>query len=53
VADGTDDTDIRLGIAVVRGLLIDVLATGDVERATEALERFLATSPATGARSRA
>jgi AcrR family transcriptional regulator len=42
VADGYDDTDTRLGIAVVRGLLIDVLATGDVDAATEALERYLA-----------
>jgi AcrR family transcriptional regulator len=41
VADGYDDTDTRLGIAVVRGLLIDVLATGDVERATAALERYV------------
>ena len=41
VADGYDDADTRLGIAVVRGLLIDVLATGDVEAATAALERHL------------
>jgi AcrR family transcriptional regulator len=41
VADGSDDTDTRLGIAVTRGLLIDVLATGDVAAATEALERYL------------
>ena len=41
VADGYDDTDTRLGIAVTRGLLIDVLATGDVVAATEALERYL------------
>jgi len=41
VADGYDDTDTRLGIAVVRGLLIDVLATGDVDAATAALERHL------------
>ena len=41
VADGSDDTDTRLGIAVVRGLLVDVLATGDVDAATAALERYL------------
>jgi len=41
VATGSDDTDTRLGIAVVRGLLIDVLATGDVDAATAALERYL------------
>ena len=40
-ADGSDDTDTRLGIAVMRGLLIDVLATGDVDAATAALERYL------------
>ena len=44
VADGYDDVDTRLGIAVVRGLLIDVLATGDVDAATAALERYLAAS---------
>ncbi len=38
----TDPAEIRLGIAVVRGLLIDVLATGDVEAATAALERYIA-----------
>ncbi len=37
-----DGVDARLGIAVVRGLLIDVLSTGDVDTATTALERFLA-----------
>jgi AcrR family transcriptional regulator len=41
VAAGSDDADTRLGIAVVRGLLVDVLATGDVDAATEALERYL------------
>ena len=40
-ADGSDDTDTRLGIAVMRGLLIDVLATGDLDAATAALERYL------------
>ena len=37
----SDPVAIRLGVAVVRGLLIDVLATGDVGPATESLERFL------------
>lgn len=36
-----DEVDIRLGIAVVRGLLIDVLATGETAAATASLERFL------------
>lgn len=34
--------ELRLGVAVTRGLLIDVLATGDVEGATAAHERFIA-----------
>ena len=33
---------LLLGVAVVRGLLIEVLATGDVARPRAALERFLA-----------
>ena len=36
--------DLRLGVAVTRGLLIDVLASGDAGPATEALERFVAMS---------
>jgi AcrR family transcriptional regulator len=36
-----DDLDLRLGLAVTRGLLIDVLATGDVAGATAAHERFI------------
>lgn len=36
-----DDDELRLGVAVMRGLLIDVLASGEVEPATRALERFL------------
>lgn len=39
-----DAVAIRLGIAVTRGLLIDVLTTGQVEPATEALERYIALS---------
>ena len=46
VADGYDDADTRLGIAVMRGLLVDVLATGDVPAATAALERYLALADA-------
>jgi len=34
--------DIRLGIAVTRGLLIDVLVTGELAAATASLERFIA-----------
>ncbi|MDH4280364.1 MAG: hypothetical protein OEZ14_02525 [Acidimicrobiia bacterium] len=33
--------DIRLGVAVTRGLLIEVLATDDVGPATASLERFI------------
>lgn len=37
-----DTAELRLGIAVMRGLLVDALASGDVDAAGEALERFLA-----------
>ena len=37
----TDAADIRLGIAVIRGLLLDVIAGGDLDGATASLERFL------------
>ena len=33
--------DLRLGVAVMRGLLIEVLATGEVDGATASFERFL------------
>jgi AcrR family transcriptional regulator len=33
--------ELRLGVAVTRGLLIDALATGDLEGATRAHERFI------------
>jgi AcrR family transcriptional regulator len=33
--------ELRLGVAVTRGLLVDVLASGDVEAATASLRRFL------------
>ena len=36
-----DLRDVHLGVAVVRGLLIDVVAGGDAHAATSALERFL------------
>jgi AcrR family transcriptional regulator len=45
----TARADARLGVAVVRGLLLDLLATGDRPAVTEAYERFLhhaSTSPA-------
>jgi hypothetical protein len=37
----TDDDELRLGVAVTRGLLIDVLASGDATEATRSLERFI------------
>ncbi len=40
-----DPADLRLGVAVVRGLLVDVLASGEVAPATEALMRFVDRSP--------
>ena len=40
------EAEARLGIAVGRGLLLDVLATGDVTGADEAYERYLAGSAA-------
>ena len=36
-----DDVELRLAVAVVRGLLVDVVATGEVGPATESLRRFL------------
>jgi AcrR family transcriptional regulator len=36
-----DDVELRLGVAVVRGLLVEVLATDDVAEPTAALQRFL------------
>jgi hypothetical protein len=35
-------TEVRLSIAVIRGLLLDVLATGDVAGADAAHEAYLA-----------
>ena len=37
--------DARLGVAVIRGLLLDLLATGDREGVDEALERYLQRQP--------
>ncbi len=36
-----DPIDVRLGIAVVRGLLLDIIAGGDVDAATASFERFV------------
>lgn len=41
VGVNTSEDDLRLGVAVTRGLLIDVLATGDTDAATHSLERFI------------
>jgi len=45
VAAGTDDTiaraEARLAVAVTRGLLLDLLATGDRDGVTEAFEQYL------------
>jgi AcrR family transcriptional regulator len=43
----SDRSELRLGLAVTRGLLIDLLATGDVEGVTRAHERFLELWPPT------
>ena len=39
--EATARVDARLGLAVIRGLLLDLLATGDRDGVTEAHERFL------------
>ena len=36
-----DRTDLRLGVAVMRGLLLDVIATGNSDAATASFERFV------------
>ncbi|MDH3684238.1 MAG: TetR/AcrR family transcriptional regulator [Acidimicrobiia bacterium] len=50
LSEDYDADQLRLGVAVTRGLLIDVLATGDADAATRSMERFIemwqATSPA-------
>jgi len=45
----TARADARLGVAVVRGLLLDLLATGDHAAVTEAYERFLQHASTTAA----
>ena len=45
----TARAEARLGVAVVRGLLLDLLATGDRTGVTEAYERFLTRAPGTTA----
>ena len=45
----TARADARLAVAVVRGLLLDLLATGDRAGVTEAYERFLQYASAAGA----
>ena len=45
----TARADARLGVAVARGLLLDLLATGDCAGVTEAHERFLQHASATAA----
>jgi AcrR family transcriptional regulator len=45
----TARADARLAVAVVRGLLLDLLATGDRAGVTEAYERFLTRTSGTGA----
>jgi AcrR family transcriptional regulator len=37
----TDPTELRLGVAVLRGLLLDAVASGDPAGPTAALERYL------------
>jgi AcrR family transcriptional regulator len=45
-AERTARADARLGVAVVRGLLLDLLATGDSAGVDEAYERFLRSAAA-------
>ena len=47
-----DEDILRLGVAVTRGLLIDVLATGDAEPASRSLHRFIDMSSPTSSSSR-
>ncbi|RZS29458.1 TetR family transcriptional regulator [Herbihabitans rhizosphaerae] len=39
--DPRDRTELRLCLAVIRGLLLDLLTTGDLDAVNAALERFL------------
>jgi AcrR family transcriptional regulator len=45
LSEGEARAEARLGLAVVRGLLLDLLATGDEAGVDEAFERHLATIP--------
>ena len=47
--ESTARADARLGVAVVRGLLLDLLATGDRAGTTKAYERFLQRASSTAA----
>jgi AcrR family transcriptional regulator len=42
VGESFDPAEVRLGVAITRGLLVDVLMTGDRASATESLDRFVA-----------
>jgi AcrR family transcriptional regulator len=42
LSEETARADVRLGVAVMRGLLLDLLATGDRAAVDAALERYLA-----------
>jgi AcrR family transcriptional regulator len=44
VAAGAARTQARLGLAVTRGLLLDLLATGDVDGVDDAMELFVSIS---------
>ena len=48
----TARAEARLGVAVIRGLLLDLLATEDRSGVTEAYDRFLTRTPATPAPTR-
>ncbi|MGO9875001.1 MAG: TetR/AcrR family transcriptional regulator [Acidimicrobiia bacterium] len=42
VAEDVARTEARLGVAVIRGLLLDLLATGDTDGVNDAFERYVA-----------
>lgn len=42
VAQGRPEAEARLGVAVVRGLLLDLLATGERDAVDAAMERYIA-----------
>ncbi|HEU5083920.1 MAG TPA: TetR/AcrR family transcriptional regulator [Acidimicrobiales bacterium] len=46
--DGADRATVRLGLAVMRGLLLDLVATGDEAGVDAAAERFVALVRASG-----